>query len=953
MQGLPSEGFTDEYRMQLATSFLFKAVVNALVERGAAVPPAVRSAGEITWGHWPVSDGSQHYEIQGFKAPVSQPYIKFTAMEQASGQLHYTHELPVPPRTLQASLVQSRRALATFRFVIPGSDGAVATGQLREHLSSRYTGFVDLVTSEIFKNGQINKQGMGADQPIFAEEQVDYVGQSLALVLAETEQEAERIAEYVAQECVAYGPVKPPAGGPAWWAQPILTLDDAIRLGSIYPDWPTQAAFVSHVWKVTRNGSRLDWVTPKDTPELRVDRTIVNREGTIDGIPCQIIESTQTCGGQVHFYMETQAAIAEPLDGRRMLIRPSTQSPMEMHQTTAMALGARYNSIDVQVPPVGGGFGGKTEQTRFVVGAAAIASHALKRPVRLVLTREQDTAMIGKRHAYFGQYQIAIDRGEVNSKDKGILRGLNNKMWGDGGAFYDCSFIVSNCIQARADNAYRIDNFETQIDVCRTNTAPSTAFRAFGDIQGKLMLENAVDDAAFSIGMLPEDVREKNLYERGDVTPFGQALSYCYIRQVWSYLKDKCQYEAKRREVDDFNANNRWRKRGLAMMPVKYGSGYNLVMLEQAAAVVSVFQGDGSIVIHQGGVEMGQGLLTQVRQIAAYVLNVPMDIIQVEAPKTLVTPNPSSTGASTGTAYNGEAVKRTCQELSSRLTAFAYEMLKENGNDWCAAQGIDFWNHGQAGWNTAVTINGQTRLIWQFLVALAYQYRVSLVATFTAPIRGGETPVPVLTYKPHDQQPVLPGYTSDPNANGGAFDSFVGFTYSAACSVVEVDILTGEVKVLSSDLVYDMGWSLNPAIDVGQVEGAFVQGIGYVLSEKLEFEPDGAEAGRLNTLNTWRYKPPAITSIPLELNVYLFPRNLAGVPESPTDGIFSSKEVGEPPLVLATSVFLAVKAAIRASRLERKLDGLFRFDAPATVQEVRRACEVRASDLKSNGGSRL
>ncbi|WPB82130.1 molybdopterin cofactor-binding domain-containing protein [Archangium violaceum] len=952
MKGLPSEGFTDEYRVQLATAFFYKAVVNAMDERGAVVPPAIRSAGEITWGHWPVSDGLQEYAIQNYKAPVSQPYIKITAMEQSSGQLHYTHELPVPPRTVNASFVQSRRALAGFHFVLPGGDKARETSELREHLSSRYEGFVDLITREVFKNGQINKQGMGADQPIFAEGRVDYVGQSLALVLADTEQLAERIAQYVTDTCVAYGPVPPPEGDgrplPPWWSKPILSLEDAIRLGSIYPDWPQAAAFVTHVWKVTRNGSRFGWVTPKNKPEQQVDRTIVNRQATLDGIPCQVVESTQACGGQVHFYMETQAAIAEPLDGRRMMVRPSTQSPMEMHQTTAMALGARYNSIDVQVPPVGGGYGGKTEQTRFVVGAAAIAAHEIKRPVRLVLSREQDTAMIGKRHAYFSQYQIAIDRGDVDSKDKGRIRGLLNKMWGDGGAFYDCSFIVSNCIQARGDNAYRIPNFETQIDVCRTNTAPSTAFRAFGDIQGKLMLENAVDDAAYAIGMLPEDVREKNLYERGDVTPFGQALPFCYIREVWSYLKQKCDYATKRREVDEFNAKNRWRKRGLAVMPVKYGSGYNLVMLEQAAAVVSVFQGDGSIVIHQGGVEMGQGLLTQVRQIAAYVLNVPLEYIQVEAPKTLVTPNPSSTGASTGTAYNGEAVKRTCQELAARLRDFAYEMRTEQGNDWCVGQGIDFWNHGQEGWMATVTVNGQTKRIWQFLVALAYQYRVSLVSTFTAPIRGGETPVPVITYKPYEQQPVLPGYplVDKKDAFPGAFDSFVGFTYSAACSVVEVDILTGEVKVLSSDLVYDMGWSLNPAIDVGQVEGAFVQGLGYVLSEKLAFEPDGQEAGRLNSLNTWRYKPPATTSIPLELNVYLFPRNLAGVPEDPTEGIFSSKEVGEPPLVLATSVFLAVKAAIRASRVERKLSGLFRFDAPATVQEVRKACEVSLNDLK-------
>ncbi|WP_224242558.1 molybdopterin cofactor-binding domain-containing protein [Hyalangium gracile] len=953
MQGLPSEGFTDEYRTQLATAFLYKAVVNALSERGGDIPQELQSAGEITWGRWGVSDGTQDYKKQFYKAPVALPYIKDTAMQQASGQLHYTQELPVPPKTLNASFVQSRRALATFHFVIPGKSREASESELRQHLSSVHAGFVDLITASVFKDGGLNNQGMGSDQPLFADGEVNYVGQSIALVLAGTEQEAERIAKYVTDQCIAYEAVKPrmkPRIGmkklPDWWWQPVLTLDDAIRLGSIYPDYPTQAPFVSHIWKVTRNGSRFDWVTPKDTPEGRIDRTIVNREGTLDGIPCQIVESTQTCGGQAHFYMETQAAIAEPLDNHRMLLRPSSQSPAAMHQTAAMALGASYNSIEVQVAPVGGGFGGKTEQSRFVAGAAAIAAHATKRPVRLVLSREQDTSMIGKRHPYFGQYQIAIDRGEVNPEDKGLIRGLQHKMWGDGGAFYDCSFVVSNCIQTRSDNAYRIANFESQIDVCRTNTAPSTAFRAFGDVQGKLMLENAVDDAAFSIGMLPEDVREKNLYERGDVTPFGQALTYCYMREVWAYLKKQCDYETKRREVDEFNATNRWRKRGLAMMPVKYGSGYNVAMLEQAGAVVSVYHSDGSIIIHQGGVEMGQGLLTQVRQIASYVLNVPMDKIQVEAARTAVMPNPTGTGASTGTAYNGEAVKRTCQDLASRLRDFGYEMLKENGNDWCVTQGIDFWNHGQAGWNTEVEIHGQKKLIWQNLVALAYQYRVGLVATFTAPILGGETPMPSLTYKPIEQQPELADYKAVPTGKPGAYDSFTGFTYSAACSVVEVDILTGEVKVLSSDIAYDMGWSLNPAIDVGQVEGAFVQGIGYVLSEKLAFEPDGPEAGRLNSVNTWRYKPPAITSIPLQLNVSLFPRDSVDVPASPMEGIFSSKEIGEPPLVLATSVFLAVKAAIRASRLERKLSGLFRFDAPATVQEVRKACEVSANDLK-------
>jgi xanthine dehydrogenase/oxidase len=521
-------------------------------------------------------------------------------------------------------------------------------------------------------------------------------------------------------------------------------------------------------------------------------------------------------------------------------------------------------------------------------------------------------------------------------------------MWGDGGAFYDCSFIVSNCIQLRADNAYRVRNFENQIDVCRTNTAPSTAFRSFGDVQGKNIIENAVDDAAFSLGMLPEELREKNLYERGDVTPFGQALSYCYIRQVWEFLKERSNYADKRKSVDEYNRNNKWRKQGLAMIPVKYGSGYNFTQLEQAAAIISINQADGSVIVHQGGVEMGQGLITQVQQVTGYVLNVPMELIYVEGPDTSVTPNPTSSGASTGTPYSCEAVKQTAQKLRSTLMEFGYRMLKENGNEWCVNNGIDFWNYGVEGWATSRVFQGRKTLIWQTLVQMAYAHRLPLIATYTAKLRGGTTPVPAMTFKPQDQQPNIPGIERDETAVlGGGVDSFVGFTYSAACSVVEVDILTGEVKILSSDIVYDMGWSMNPAIDIGQVEGAFIQGVGYLLTEKLVFEENGIGKGRLNTVNTWRYKPPAATTIPLQMNVYLFPRDLksvAGIPEDPND-IFSAKEVGEPPLVLANSVFFAVKAAVRASRLERKLDGLFRMDAPATVQEVRRACEVSLADL--------
>lgn len=956
LEEVPDEGFTEAYRTQLAVAFFYKAVVNALVARGADVPANIQSSGEVKWGNWPVSKGNQYFsKKQQFKAPVAQPYIKNTAMYQTSGQLHYTHELAVPPLTANGAFVQSQKALANFRFVIPHVDGtSVSPSALREHLSSYAPSFIDLITQENIKNGGINLQGMGLDQPLFAVKMVSYVGQSIAMVLATTEQEAIRIAKYVSDCCVAYSDPEEPWLGK--WSKPIIDLLDAIEKGSIFPDAPEAVPYVSHIWKITRPGSQLDWVKEKNP----LDRTIPEPcHKTVGSAPCLVVESTQLNGGQAHFYMEPQGCIAIPLDEGRFKIRPSTQSPMAMHQTSAMALGLQYHQVEIDIAPVGGGFGGKTEQTRFVTGATAVAAKSTKRPVRIAVPRAEDTAMIGKRHAYYGQYQIAVDTGKSRKEDRGIIHGFQIKLWGNGGAFYDCSFIVSNCVQLRTDNAYNIKNFQSQIDVCRTNTAPSTAMRSFGDVQGKNIIENALDDAAVALGMSPEELREKNFYDTGDVTPFGQALTYCYMKQVWEYVKNVSNYDKKRKEVDDFNKKNKWVKRGIAIIPVKYGSGYNLVQLEQASAVVVVNQADGTIVIHQPGVEIGQGLTTQAQQVAAYVLGIPMEMVFIDNVKTSVIPNPTSTGGSTGTPYAAEAVKQTCEQLRSRLMEFGYQMLKENGDQWCRDQGIDFWNYtadGGDGWATVVEPPHQHKgMIWQFLVKMAYAKRVSLVTAFTAKIRGGEAQIPAMTFKTEKDQPDIPGIERVKNAKlGGGVDSFVGFTYSAACSVAEVDILTGEVKIISSDIVYDMGWSMNPAIDIGQVEGAFVQGIGYLLTEKLVFEPKGEHIGKLNTDNTWRYKIPAITTIPLEMNTYLFPRDaesVKGIPEDPND-IFSAKEVGEPPLVLANSVFFAIKAAIRASRVERNLKPLFQFDAPATVQEVRKACEVNEEHLVNDSINR-
>ena len=941
MAGLPDEGFTNAYRLDLVVSFFYKSMVNALEQCDpSAVPEALRSIGKNTWGTWEVSGGEQNWKSQSWKAPVSEPYIKNMAMYQAMGQVHYTHEINIPSTGANGALVQSTRALAAFRYIHPEHpETTITRAQLENYLAETFDGFVGLIDRENVPG--FNLQGMGGDQPIFGESRVSYVGQTIAMVLAETEQTAIRIAEFVSRNAVGYAPVP----GEAPWTTPILSLEDAIRHNSIFPDAPKSADFNTHIWRIERPGSRFDWA---DLDRAPLDKSIVQRAEKVEGVPCLVVVGTQMTGGQAHFYMETQAAVALPEDGERLIVHPSSQSPMEMHQTTASALGVEYSRVQVDVRQLGGAFGGKTEQARFVAGAVAVAAHTTGLPVRMAMEREADTAMVGKRHPYYGQYQIAVDTGELDPENRGIVRGFVNRMWGDGGAFYDCSFVVSNNIQLRADNAYLVKNFMNQIDVCRTNKAPNTAFRSFGDAQAKIISESAYDDAAVALGMEPAELREKNMYRQGDVTPFGQALPDCYMRDVWKFLKEKCHYEEKKAEVEAWNRRNRWRKRAVYMIPVKYGSGYNLVQLEQAVAIVTVYAGDGSIVIHQGGVDMGQGLQTIVAQIASYVLNLPMEMLRIENPKTNIVSNPSSTGASTGTAYNGEAVRRVCHSLRQRMLEFGYRLREEKGEEWCRQERVDFWNYPDEGWaHNASPEGAPKRLIWQNLVTFAYQYRLPLVESFTAPIRGGEAPLPWMIFKPKEEQPVIPDIPLSDNVSQvkGIVDSFSGFTYSAACSVVEVDVLTGETKVLSSDIVYDVGWSLNPAIDIGQVEGAFVQGIGYVLTEKLVFETEGEDAGRLNTVNTWRYKPPAISTIPLKMNTYLFPRDLAKSAPENANELFSSKDVGEPPLVLATSVFLAVKAAIRASRIERGLSPLFQLDAPATVQEVRRACEVSVAGM--------
>lgn len=932
MREVPFSGFTDDFRVALTESFLYQFFVYVLeqVDPGT-VPPRIRTAGERY--RRPVTRGHQYVQEYRDEYPVSYPFVKLSAFMQATGEAKYTHDLPLPVRGLQGGLVTSMAATAQVHYRIPGGEddrdaGPVSLDDLTEHLQETFPDVANYVTYRDVP-GKLY-QGEAGDEPIFLPMEnagagpvgvVSWFGQAIGMVLAKDERVAQDAAHYVANECLVYDREAV--------AEPVLTIEEAREKGLIFPDEPP---FPTHIWKITREGSDLAWTAKRGRRKVA-------------GVDCLVIHARHESDAQTHFYMETQSCLVEPQEHHQMVVHPSSQSPDSIMSGVMQTLNPTDSDgsssterpaelvptfgaadISVQIKRLGGAYGGKTTRSPFFSSTTAVAAWKMGRPVRLALPREVDTATVGKRHPLLSEIQIAIGTGKDDPDNKGKLVGYHAAYWTDGGYTYDCSFVVLDCLQLRSDTAYMVPNYQSEGEVCKTNKASNTAYRAFGLIQSMLAYEDAIERAAEAVGMLAEDVRAKNLYRLGDTTPYGEVLDYCYMGDVFDYARKVSDFDARLEEVHRFNVENRWRKRGLCLMPLKYGSGYNATFLEQGGALLEVYDEDGTVLIRQGGVEMGQGVMTKVSQLAAQALNLPLGMLRIAETDTSVVPNPVSTGASTGTALNGGAVQKAGRELRSRIESYCLGLLSANGSKWCQEQGINFWDY-EEGWRAEV--NG--KLMWQTIVSKANSDRVNLSAQVRYQQPGGGTVDTGLTFHPGATEVV---------------QNFVGFTYNAACSEVEIDVLTGETFVRRCDVVYDMGKSLNPAIDVGQVEGAFVQGMGYVLTEQNVFQPDGPDRGRLNTLNTWTYKPPATSTIPELLNVHLYPRERSSaVPENPND-LMSAKEVGEPPLVLAVSVFCAVKKAILQARKDRGLKGWFDMPAPATVERVRTACAVRAKDLR-------
>ena len=580
-----------------------------------------------------------------------------------------------------------------------------------------------------------------------------------------------------------------------------------------------------------------------------------------------IIEDEVRVGGQDHFYLETQASIAVPKgeDGEIELFA-STQNTKETQHLVSTVLGVPCNKVTVRVKRLGGGFGGKETRSIFLSTLVSVAAQKTGRPVRCMLTRQEDMVLSGGRHPFMGRFRVGA------TKD-GVLKALDLKMYSNAGNSMDLSFSVMERALFHMDNVYHIPNIRGVGHCCRTNLPSNTAFRGFGGPQGMMIAEAWITQLAERLGLRPEVVKERNFYpEKGAVTHFNQSLEDCQIHAINTQLRASSDFDARLAAVSAYNAQHRWRKRGIAMLPTKFGIAFTAKFLNQAGALVHVYT-DGSVLLTHGGTEMGQGLHTKMVQVCATALGVDVADVHISETSTATVANTSPTAASASSDLNGMAVLDACRQINARLAPFRAAKPKASFRE---------------------------------CVTDAYMERVNLSAN-------GFYATPDI------------GYDWDTNS-GKAFNYFC---YGAAVAEVEIDTLTGNHEIVRADMVMDVGSSLNPAIDMGQVEGAFVQGCGLFTLEEFSF----GRQGFLLTRGPGTYKLPGFRDIPRDFRVALLkdaPNRFA---------IHSSKAVGEPPLFLGASVFYAIKDAVRAAREERGLTGDFRLDSPATCERIRLACE--------------
>ncbi|KIN63634.1 Xanthine dehydrogenase, B subunit [Sulfitobacter noctilucicola] len=784
---------------------------------------------------------------------AAKPLPHDAAALHVTGAARYTDDIATPQGTLHLAFGISR----------------VAAGKITTLDLSRVEaapGVVRVVTAQTLPR-DCDVSPSAQDEPLLARDNVHYVGQPLFMVIA-TSHLAARFAATLAKVEIAATPA-------------ILTIEDAMAADSRFEDGP----------RIYTKGDPVQALS-------RADQTLTGR---ID------------MGGQEHFYLEGQAALALPQENGDMLVHSSTQHPTEIQHKVAHAIGKPMHAVRVETRRMGGGFGGKESQGNALAVACAVAAQMTGKPCKMRYDRDDDMLITGKRHDFRITYEVGFD-------GAGKITALDVTHYTRCGWAMDLSLPVADRAMLHADNAYHLKDVRITSHRLRTNSQSATAFRGFGGPQGVLGIEKIIDHIAHHLGQDPIDVRRANFYadrvipqesgvahddrpvpdvnadnaSRGadpapaditpkdsdaQTTPYDQPVTDCIINAMTERLAQTSDYRERRSAIATWNAANPVLKRGIALTPVKFGISFTLTHLNQAGALVHVYQ-DGSIHLNHGGTEMGQGLFQKVAQIAADRFGVPVDAVKITATDTAKVPNTSATAASSGTDLNGMAVQNACDEIRERITkhlAERYQTQDVRFEDGSVFVGTETLSFAQA-------------------VMSAYENRVSLSAT---------------------------GFYKTPDIKwdriAGRGRPFFYFAYGAAVTEVVIDTLTGENRILRADILHDAGASLNPAIDRGQIEGGYVQGAGWLTTEELVWD----EQGVLKTHAPSTYKIPACSDRPDVFNVDLWDA------PNPAQTVYRSKAVGEPPFMLGISAFMALSDAVAASG-----DGYGDLQAPATAEAV-------------------
>ncbi|HEV8034479.1 xanthine dehydrogenase molybdopterin binding subunit [Yoonia sp.] len=769
---------------------------------------------------------------------VANPLPHDAATLHVTGAARYIDDIPTPAGTLHLAFGMAEIACGTVRAMnlekVKSAAGVVAV------LTADDLPFANDVSPSAH------------DEPLLATGRVHYYGQPLFLVVAQSHLAARKAARLATIDYAE--------------ETPILTIEDAIAADSRFEDGP-------RIW------TKGDVESALSTAPHRITGTI-------------------TMGGQEHFYLEGQAALALPQEGGDMVVQSSTQHPTEIQHKVAEALGVPMHAVRCEVRRMGGGFGGKESQGNALAVGCAVAARLTGKPCKMRYDRDDDMMITGKRHDFRITYDAGFD-------GEGRLTGVDFTQMTRCGWALDLSLPVADRAMLHADNAYHLPAARITSHRFKTNTQSATAFRGFGGPQGVLGIERVMDHIAAELGLDPVVVRQRNYYAgmqaKGpgtgqrfgaehspkpavQTTPYHMPVKDFILHEMTEALLASSNYHARRAAITEWNAGQEVLKKGIAFSPVKFGISFTLTHLNQAGALVHVYQ-DGSVHMNHGGTEMGQGLFQKVAQVAAHRFGIDVSAIKITATDTGKVPNTSATAASSGTDLNGMAVANACDIIRDRIAACLAELHQTHADNVRFENGRVFVGAAQMSFAEAA----QT----------AYLNRVSLSAT-------GFYKTPDLAW----------------DRIKGTGTPFFYFAQGAAVTEVVIDTLTGENRILRTDILHDAGASLNPALDIGQVEGGYVQGAGWLTTEELVWD----DKGRLRTHAPATYKIPACSDRPDVFNVALWDQ------PNPAQTIYRSKAVGEPPFMLGTSAFLALSDAVAACG-----NAYPDLQAPATAEEVLRA----------------